>query len=139
MRVVLDQRAVDALTQKSGPAERRVRQVMRAAQRLGRDVMVPAVILAELYRGGGRNHLVDSLLSCENDGLQVRDTDRTLARLVGAVLSVAEAGSEDLADAHVVAVAAEAGGGIVVTGDPVDMLRLSAPYRTVVVEALPSR
>jgi predicted nucleic acid-binding protein len=139
VRVVLDQRAVDALTQKSGPAERRVRQAMRAAQRLGRDVMVPTVILAELYRGGGHNQLVDALLSRENDGLQVRDTDRTLARFVGAVLSIAGAGSEDLADAHVVAVAAEDGGGVVLTGDPADMARLAAPYRTVVVEALPSR
>jgi hypothetical protein len=62
-----------------------------------------------------------------------------LARFVGAVLSVAGAGSEDLADAHVVAVATEDGGGVVLTGDPADMARLAAPYRTVVVEALPSR
>lgn len=139
MRVVLDQRALDALAGAHGPAKRRVRQAMAAASRLRRDVVVPTVVFAELYRGGGRNQLVDALLSREEQSLLLRDTDRVLARLVGAVLAAAGAGSEDLADAHVVAIAVEAGGGVVLTGDPDDMLRLSDPYRTVVVEALPSR
>lgn len=112
---------------------------MVAASRLRRDVIVPTVVLAELYRGGGRNHLVDALLSREEPALVLRDTDRVLARLVGGVLSAVGAGSEDLADAHVVAVAVEGGGGVVLTGDPHDMARLSDPYRTVVVEELPSR
>ena len=139
MRVVLDQRALDALAGGDGPAKRRVRQAMVAASRLRRDVVVPTVVLAELYRGGGRNQLVDALLSREELALVLRDTDRVLARLIGGVLSAAGAGSEDLADAHVVAVAVEGGGGVVLTGDPHDMARLSDPYRTVVVEALPSR
>lgn len=136
---MLDQRALDALAGSDGPAKRRVRQAMVAASRLRRDVVVPTVVLAELYRGGGRNQLVDALLSREELALVLRDTDRLLARLVGGVLSAAGAGSEDLADAHVVAVAVEGGGGVVLTGDPYDMARLSDPYRTVVIEALPSR
>ena len=139
MRVVLDQRALDALAGGDGPAKRRVRQAMVAASRLRRDVVVPTVVLAELYRGGGRNQLVDALLAREEQGVLLRDTDRVLARLVGGVLAAAGAGSEDLADAHVVAVAVEGGGGVLLTGDPDDMSRLADPYRTVIVEPLPSR
>lgn len=112
---------------------------MVAAFRLQRDVVVPTVILAELYRGAGRNQLVDALLSREEESLVLRDTDRVLARLVGGVLAAAGAGSEDLADAHVVATAVESGGGVILTGDPKDLARLADPFRTVVVESLPSR
>ena len=66
----------------------------------------------------------------------LRDTDRSLARLIGALLSEAGAGSALFADAHPIAVAIEAGGGIVQTGDPDDLTRLAAPYRTVVIEPL---
>ena len=76
--------------------------------------------------------------SREVEGVALRNTDRSWARLVGAILSAAGAGSEDLADAHVVAVATEAGGGVVVSGDPADMTRLAAPFRTIVLEAIPS-
>jgi predicted nucleic acid-binding protein len=139
VRLVLDQGAVDARAGRDGTAKRRVRHAMSAALRLRRDVVVPTVILAELYRGGGRNQMVDALLSREEKALLLRDTDRVLARLVGGVLSVASAGSCDLADAHVVATAVEAGGGVVLTGDVTDLSRLADPFRTVVIEPLPSR
>ena len=83
--------------------------------------------------------MVDALLSREEQALVLRDTDRVLARLVGGVLAAASSGSEDLADAHVVATAVEAGGGVVLTGDVDDLVRLAEPFRTVVVEGLPSR
>jgi predicted nucleic acid-binding protein len=66
----------------------------------------------------------------------LRDTDRTLARLIGALLAEAGAGSALFADAHPVAAAVEAGGGVIQTADPDDLTRLAAPYRTVVVEPL---
>jgi len=59
-----------------------------------------------------------------------------LARIVGGVLHASSSGSEDLVDAHVVAVAVEAGGGVVLTGDAGDLELLAAPYRTIVVEGL---
>ena len=68
--------------------------------------------------------------------MSCRDTDRTLARIVGGILASASAGSEDLADAHVVALAVEKGGGLVLTGDPDDLQRLAAAYRDVVVEPI---
>ena len=139
MKLILDQAAVSALAGGPSDAQRQVRRAMTAAARLRRDVAVPTVILAELYRGAGRNQMVDSLLARETEALELRDTDRVLARLVGGVLAAAGAGSEDLADAHVVAVAVEAGGGVIMTTDDLDLSRLAGPYRTVVVEKLVSR
>lgn len=109
---------------------------MRAAERLGRDVVVPTVILAELYRSPRHNQFVDSCLSRET-GVRIRDTDRRLARLIGGVLAGAGAGSDHLADAHVVAVAVEMGGGLILTGDENDLQRLAAPYPNILVEPLP--
>jgi hypothetical protein len=109
---------------------------MRAAALMQRDVIVPAVILAELYRGAGHNQAVDACLARET-GIRVRDTDRPLARLVGGVLTGAKADSRYLADAHVVAAAVETGGGVVLTGDPDDLTSLAAPYPNITVQPLP--
>lgn len=115
---------------------RRIVRYLEAARRLARPVVVPTVILAELYRGPGRNALMDSCLSREEDALRLRDTDREFARLVGAVLAGAKSGSAHLADAHVVAAAVEAQGGVIVTSDRGDITRLAAPYRFITVDAL---
>jgi predicted nucleic acid-binding protein len=134
--LVLDSEALSALAGRPCRRKKEVRAALRAAIRYGRVVAVPAVILAELYRGPRHNHLVDACLSRET-GIRVRDTDRSLARLVGGVLAAAKAGSEHLADAHVVAVAVDLGGGIALTGDPGDLGRLASAYRNVVVVGLP--
>jgi hypothetical protein len=47
------------------------------------------------------------------------DQQRSLARLIGALLAEAHVGSALFADAHPVAVAVESGGGVVQTADPV--------------------
>jgi len=108
---------------------------VEAARRLRREVITPAVILAELYRGPGHNQMVDACLSRES-GILVRATDRSFARLVGSVLTAASAGSSELADAHTVAAAVEAGGGVIVTGDESDVVRLAAVYPNVHVTAI---
>lgn len=108
---------------------------MEAARRLSRPVVIPAVVLAELCRGAGPSSLIDACLSRET-GIDVRDTDRSFARLVGGVLAAARAGSIDLADAHVVAVAVEAGGGVALTGDRDDLHRLAGAYPNVTVVGL---
>ena len=130
--VVLDSEAMSSLAGRPSKRQREVRAALRAAVRLDRDVIVPALVLAELYRGPGRSHLIDACLSRET-GISVRETDRGLARIVGAVLAGARAGSELIVDAHGVAVAVEAGGGIVLTADPTDLKKLAAPYRNVTV------
>ncbi len=136
MIVVLDAEAVNALLTPRHSAERTVRRALEAARQLRRDVSIATVTLAELYRGAGRSQALDALLARESVGLLLRDTDRSLARLIGAVLTQARASSDLLADAHAVAVAVEAGGGVVLTADPDDIRRLAEPYRTIAVEAL---
>lgn len=140
MRLVLDAEAVSALLDPRHPGERKIRQAMEAARRLRRDVVIATGTLGELYRGAGRNQALDALLARESaQGLVLRDTDRTLARLIGAVLTEAGADSALFADAHPVAAAVESGGGVVQTADPGDLARLAAPYRTVVIEPIPQR
>ncbi len=134
--VVLDAGALSALAGRPERRNREVRAALRAAARLDREVVVPAVILAELYRGPRHNQAVDACLSRET-GIRVRDTDRPLARLVGSVLAAADAGSRHLADAHVIAAAVDVGGGIALTTDPDDLERLAASYRNVMVVDLP--
>lgn len=134
MILALDAEAFSALAGPDSVRKQRVRRYLRSAQRLGRDVVVPSLVLAELYRGRGRNQLVDACLARERASLSTRDTDRDLARIVGGVLTGAGAASAMIVDAHVVAVAVEAGGGVVVTGDPGDLERLGGPYPNVVIE-----
>jgi predicted nucleic acid-binding protein len=134
--VVLDAEALVALAERNGRRSLEVRAALRAAARLHREVVVPSVILAELYRGPRHNSLVDACLSRET-GIRVRDTDRSLARIVGGVLAAAQVGSAYLADAHVIATAVELGGGLALTTDAEDLGRLAASYRSVTVIGLP--
>ena len=134
-RVVLDAEAFNALAGPTSTRRTQLRQMIVAAERTGSDVVVPTVVLAELYRPG-RLSMVDACLARSSGVPSCRDTDRGLARTVGGVLAGARAGSEHLADAHVVATAVEAGRAIVVTGDPDDITRLAGPYPTVNVVAL---
>jgi len=137
VRTVLDAEAVNALATRGHPARRQVRASLVAAARLRGGVWVASVTLAELYRGSARTHALDALVGrLLGASLKLRDTDRAFARLVGGILHQAGAGSHLLADAHAVAVAVEAGGGAVLTGDPGDLSRLAAPYGNVVVTAL---
>jgi predicted nucleic acid-binding protein len=127
---VLDSEALSALAGKASARKREVRAALTVAARLGREVVVPTLVLAELYRGRGHSALIDACISRET-GLLMRDTDRTLARLVGGVLTAAKQDSAQIVDAHVVAVAVERGGGVILTGDVADLERLAAPYRSV--------
>ena len=136
MIVALDNEGLNALAGPDSSRKRQVRRALEAASRSGRDVLVPTLVLAESYRGAARTQAIDSLLARHRPAIETRDTDRTLARFVGAVLHAAEAGSADIVDAHVVAVTAEAGGGLVLTGDPSDLERLAAAYRSAVIEPL---
>jgi predicted nucleic acid-binding protein len=134
--VVLDSEAFNALAGGASVRKQRVRRVLRAAHRLNRDVVVPSLVLAELYRGRGHNQLVDACLARESASLTTRDTDRVLARLVGGVLAAAGADSTLIVDAHVVATAVETGGGVVLTGDEPDLTRLAAAFPHVLVEPI---
>jgi hypothetical protein len=86
----------------------------------GHDVLVPAAVLAELYRGGSHDQVVDSFLS-RFPAIVVVDTDPALARGIGNLLARAGRGSADHVAASVVAVAVLAGGGVIATGDVDDI------------------
>jgi predicted nucleic acid-binding protein len=134
--LVLDSEALSALGEPTSRRQTEVRAALHSAARLGRQVFVPAVVLAELYRGPFRNHMVDACLARET-GLNVRDTDRKLAKLVGSALASAQLGSSHIVDAHLVATAAEVGGGVILTTDSQDLSRLAAAYPNVTVVFLP--
>lgn len=136
MIVALDSEALTALAGADSPRKRQVRRALEAASRSRRGVVVPTIVLAESYRGAARVHRIDSMLARYRQAIATRDTDRTLARFVGAILHAAGAGSEDIVDAHLVAITAETGGGLVLTGDADDVERLAAPYRTTIIEPL---
>lgn len=133
--LILDSEAVASLARPNSRRYKHARSALEAVRRLGGEAVVPAVILAELYRGGGHNQVVDGWLSREG-GVIVRETDRYFARLVGGVLAATKSGSDCLADAHTVAAVVERGGGVILTGDRRDIKLLASPYPNVRVEQI---
>lgn len=141
--VVLDADGLDALADPSPPHA--FRALLREALDRGRDVLVPAVVCAEACRGPGRTRRVETALARhrptrgQRPPVAVVDTDFLFARQVGAVLYGVGARSADLADAHVVAVCARHGGGLVITSDPDDIARLVAAVPAARVITRPAR
>jgi predicted nucleic acid-binding protein len=119
--VVLDAEALSALARRRPEhALRRVTAALQVAVEEEREVVVPAAVLAELYRGGSHDQAVDSCLG-RHGGIGVVATDRPLARRVGNLLANAGRGSEFHVDATVVAAATASGGAVILTGDPDDV------------------
>lgn len=93
--------------------------------------MCPTLVCAEIAQGRARTRALESAVqrhekaAGELPAVRLVDTDVAMARQVGAILDAAHAGREDVVDAHVVAVALPHGGGLVLTGDPDDILRLA--------------
>ena len=129
MPVVLDAEGLDALCDPHPPEQ--FRALLHEAWVRERDVLVPAVVCAEACRGVARTRRVEAAVARHHQArgqrppVSVVDTDLTLARQVGAVLHGAGADSGDMGDAHVVAVCALHGGGLVVTTDRDDIERLA--------------
>ena len=135
--LVLDAEALSSLARR-GTHERTVRAALTAALAETSDVVVPAAVLADLYRGGGHDQSVDACLAREG-GIAVAPTDRSLARRIGHLLASAARGSEQHVDAAVVAVCAAAGGGMVLTGDPTDLTDLAAANPAITIHGLGRR
>ena len=133
-RTVLDAAAFDLLDAPGGGA---VRALLRRTLQAGGEVRCAAVTLAEVCRGAARTRRVEVALGRDRGGQRIRvvPTDERLAKLVGAILYDTDAGSDRMADAHVVAVAAGAGSAILLTSDPTDVAALATAIpgtRTVV-------
>jgi predicted nucleic acid-binding protein len=141
--VVLDSDGLEALSEAHPPPL--LRALLQEAWARHRDVLVPAVVCAEVCRGVARTRRVENVVARRNltggqrHPVNVVATDFDLARHVGAVLHGAQASSRDLVDAHVVAVCALYGGGLVITSDSGDILRLAAAVPSARVVTRPAR
>lgn len=134
--LILDSEASSSLARaRAGERPGAIHAALKAAVEQGSDVLVPAAVLAEQYRGGGHDQITDSCLG-RFTGVDVVDTTRALARRVGNLLARAGRGSEDHVDATVVAVAIAAGGGVIATGDLEDIGALAEGIIGVTVERL---
>ncbi|HEX7277065.1 MAG TPA: type II toxin-antitoxin system VapC family toxin [Acidimicrobiales bacterium] len=135
--IVLDAGGLDAACDPTPSVA--VRAILRAAWGGRREVLVPAVVCAELCRGAARTRRVEAALGRVRPPFSVVVTDFGLARQVGAVLHGARARSADMVDAHVVAVCALHGGGLVVTSDADDINRLAQAVPAVRIVTRPPR
>lgn len=89
------------------------------ALELGGLVVLPASVLAQVWRGGPRSAPIARLL----DGWEFDSLDERRAKQVGERLG--SRGASDVADAHVVCCALEHSAAVV-TSDPDDMTTLAA-------------
>ena len=127
--LVLDAAGLDAVSSMR-PSEM-IRALLAEAHRRGREVITPALVCAEVARGPKRTRTLESAVSRhdrhrgERPPIRLVDTDFPLARQVGAILHASRSDSAQIVDAHVVAVCIPAGGGLVVTSDPDDILTLA--------------
>ena len=134
--LVLDSEALSALAHPHQAVQRHqlVRAALRSAHQRNFPVRVPSAVLVELYRGGGTDTAVDVVLS--RGFAQVVTTGARTARIAGHLLAEAGAGSELAIDALVVATAIRFGGGMVLTHDPGDLMRLAAGHANVAIAAI---
>ena len=127
LRLILDSGAVIALSRN----DQRARATLTAAWEAGAHISIPSVVLAETVRGAAEDAPVNRVLRAVGD---VRPADEATGRLAGAMLGAAR--SAATIDALVVASAIEAGGGVILTGDPIDLHRLAEAHLEITVEPL---
>ena len=115
MTLVLDSGALIALERN----DRDVTVLLRRAIELGASVVVPAGVVAQVWRDPGRQVRLTRLLNAE--AVEVADLDFALACAVGRLLAARQA--SDVIDGSVVVLAAHHYA-TVVTSDVVDIRRL---------------
>lgn len=125
-RLILGAGAVIALAR----SDQRVRAVLAAAREARVHVSIPSVVVAETVRGVVADAPVNRVLTAVGE---VDAADEAIGRTAGRLLG--DAGSSSTVDAVVVATAVEAGGAVVLTGDPDDLSALAGEHREVVIEA----
>jgi predicted nucleic acid-binding protein len=127
--VVLDAGAFDALER--GRNDELWAMVMVGAEQA--EVRCAALTLAEVCRSVARTRQVEVVLRRDRQGRQINvvPTDEALAKRVGQLLADAQRDSCHLADAHVVALCADADRALVITSDPDDINHLAASLRGV--------
>jgi predicted nucleic acid-binding protein len=126
-RLILDSGAVIALSR----SDTRARAALAAALEADAEVSIPAVVVAETVRGVAADAPVNRIVKAVGE---VDLVDEPVGRVAGRLLG--DAGSSSTVDAIVVATAIEAGGAVVLTGDPDDLGALATEHAEVIVEAL---
>jgi len=101
------------------------------------EVVIPAAVLAEQYRGHRFDQRLDSFLGrCPT--LRLAHTTRPLAKTIGHLLARAGLGSAHHVDATVAAVAVEELDSVILTEDPDDFDRLIGDRRAVSIRGTSS-
>ncbi|MET0595171.1 MAG: PIN domain-containing protein [Polyangiaceae bacterium] len=110
-------------------SDRGVLVQLKEASRRGAELTVPAVVIAEAWRGGARSARIASLI----EACVVELLDEALARLAGEAMGKVKGAG--VVDAIVMASAAKRGD-YVLTSDPGDLLRLKSFFPAALVIAL---
>ena len=103
-----------------------MRELIQRARDRGADMVIPAGVLAQVWRDGSRQGRLGTLLSAR--GVQVAPLTEEVAKAAGQLCGLR--GTSDVIDASVVLAAREAAA-IVVTSDSDDIRRLD-PTVTIV-------
>lgn len=132
--LILDSEAISAIAH--GPTTRRdrVRALITDMRRRELPVATVAAVLAEVVRGRSADAAVFGGLRRER--VQVRPVDTAVGVRAGQLMGAARVGSELAVDAFVVAVGDLAGGAVVATADPKDLVRLAAHANAVAIASI---
>lgn len=112
---------------RSNENNRRVFAILATALEDGDRIIVPATALAQVIRNPAKQVLWRMV---QHDEAVVVPLDGSHAQAVGALL--AQTGTSDIADAHVV-ICAQRSGLAVITSDPLDLRRLDPKLRVIAV------
>lgn len=121
--LVLDAGALIAVERR----DRRVLRLLELARERGLTIQFPAGVVAQAWRGGGRQAVLARFLAA--DGLDVDALDLVTGRAVGELCALA--GGDDVVDAHVALLALRRRC-TVLTSDPDDIERLTRGHVNVV-------
>lgn len=119
--VTFDAGALIALERQSAP----LHSLIRDLALVGGLILIPAGALAQVYRGGPRQHALRRLLAGEL--VRVIPLDTAVAMRAGALC--AATGTADVIDASVVDCAAQHGRTPILTTDPGDLAKLDPAAR----------
>lgn len=108
--------------------DRRVFSILATALEDGNRILVPATALAQVIRNPARQVRLWRMI--QHDETEVIPLDGWHAQAVGVLL--AQTGTSDIADAHVV-ICAQKAGHAVITSDPLDLTRLDSKLRVITV------
>lgn len=104
----------------------RVIQLVQEARARGRGIVIPATVLAQVWRGGRERQAPVALLLArkQRQQVQVGPLDGAEAKAVGLLCTAA--GHQDVADGHVAYLSLLHDRAPVITSDPEDIARFSA-------------